>query len=136
MKLRLNRYTAEELKEMLPFLAAANGAAAAALAVIGVLTGFDWRVFSGLAAGDVLMLANFVIIGFTAEKAVKCRDFRKARSVCGISYGLRYAGMFAVLAALTSFGVIQPLAAVIPLFFPKIWYTFFYVRKHGKDEEA
>lgn len=135
MKFRINRYAAEELKEMLPFLAAANGAAAAVCAVLGFFFGFDWRMFSGLAAGDLLMLANFVMIGCTVEKAVRCRDYRRARSVCGISYGLRYIGLFASLAALTSLGVIQPIPAVIPLFFPKIYYTFFYVLKHGKDDE-
>ena len=135
MKFRINRYAAEELKEMLPFLAAAGGAAAAVCAVPGFIFGFDWKMFSGLAVGCLLMLANFVIIGCTVEKAVQCRDFRRARSVCGISYGLRYIGLFAILAALTSLGAIQPIPAVIPLFFPKIYYTFFYVRKHGKDDE-
>lgn len=133
--LKINRYAAEELKAMLPFTAAANGAVILVSVVIGLIYGFDWRVFSGLAAGNALMFANFILIGYTAEKTVKLRDFRRARFLGNLSYGLRYIGIFVILAALLTLDVIAVVTAVIPLFYPKVYYTFIYVRKHGKDEE-
>lgn len=121
---------------MMPFIAGANAAAAAVCAVLAVFCGFDWTLFTGLLAGNLLMLANFVLIGVTAEKAVKCKDFRRARSISGISYGLRYSGIFAILAVLLTFRLVSVVTAVIPLFYPKIYYTFFYALKRGKDEET
>ena len=134
MSLRINRYTAEELKAMLPFIAVTDGAVILAALVLGFVYGFDWTVFSGLAVGNVIMLTNFVLVGFTAEKIVKCRDFRRGRTIGGISYGLRYAGMFAVLALLLSLKVINPITALVPLIYPKIYYTFFYALTRGKDD--
>lgn len=133
--LKINRYAAEELKAMLPTAAVLNGAVILVSVVIGLIYGFDWRVFSGLAAGNALMLANFILIGYTAEKTVKLRDFRRARFLGNLSYGLRYIGIFVILAALLTLDVIAVVTAVIPLFYPKVYYTFIYVRKHGKDEE-
>ena len=135
MSRRIDQYTSAELKNMLPLILAADGAAAAVCLVIGFVSGFDWRFFSGLAAGNLLMTANFILIGYTVSKTVKCRDFRRARRIGVTSYLLRYAGIFAVLALLLNFKLISFVTAVIPLFFPKIYYTFFYVRRHGKDDE-
>lgn len=134
MSLKINKYTTEELRAMYPFIAAADGSIVAAALIFGAFSGFDWRLFSGLLCGNALMLINFVLIGYTADKAVKCRDFRRARSISSISYGLRYIGQFAVLAALLSLGVINIVTALIPLFYPKIYYTFFYALTRGKDD--
>lgn len=134
LALKINRYAAEELKGMLPFIAAANGAVLLVSVIMGLIYGFDWRVFSGLAVGNALMLANFILIGYTAEKTVKLRDFRRARFIGNLSYGLRYIGLFVILAALLTLDVIAVVTAVIPLFYPKVYYTLIYVRKHGKDE--
>ncbi|MBO6301285.1 MAG: hypothetical protein J6N15_02480 [Ruminiclostridium sp.] len=134
MSFRINKYTAEELKAMLPLIVWADVSVAAAALTAGFFLGSDWRLFTGLVVGNVLMLSNFVLLGFTVDKAVKCRDFRRARSISGISYGLRYAGMFAVLAALLTLDVINLVTAIIPLLYPKIYYTFFYALKRGKDE--
>lgn len=132
--MKMERYTAEELKAMLPYIAAADGIVAAVAVVIGIFFGFDWRAFSGLIVGNLLMLANFVLIGVTVDKTIKCRDFRRARKISGISYGLRYIGMFAVLALLLTFDLIAVATAVIPLFYPKIYYTFIYTLTRGKDD--
>ena len=134
MSFRINKYTAEELKAMLPLIVWADVSVAAAALTAGFFLGSDCRLFTGLVVGNVLMLSNFVLLGFTVDKAVKCRDFRRARSISGISYGLRYAGMFAVLAALLTLDVINLVTAIIPLLYPKIYYTFFYALKRGKDE--
>jgi len=135
MSLRINRYTAEELKAMLPFIAVTNGGALLISVVLGSVFGFDWTVYSGLLIGNALMLANFILIGITADKIVKCRDFRRGRSIGSISYGLRYAGMFAVLAGLLTIRAVNIVTAVLPLCYPKIYYTFIYTLTRGKDDE-
>jgi ATP synthase I chain. len=135
MSLRINKYTAEELKAMLPFIAATNGAVILVSLVLGFFYGFDWTVYSGLAVGNILMLVNFVLIGFTVDKIVKCRDFRRGRAIGGVSYGLRYAGMFAILAGLLTLGAVNIVTALVPLVYPKIYYTFIYTLTRGKEDE-
>ncbi len=128
-------YAAEELKAMLPYLLIFNAAAVVVSVFVGAAFGFDWRVYTGLAVGNLIMAANFLLIGLTAEKVVRSRDFRRGRNLAGMSYGLRYAGMFAILAGLLTLGLIDPIAAVVPLLYPKIYYTFFYIRLNSDEEE-
>ena len=135
MSLRINRYTAEELKAMLPFIAATNGAALLVSVVFGFIFGFDWTVYSGLAVGNVLMLLNFVLIGMTVDRIVRCRDFRRGRTIGSVSYGIRYAGLFAILAGLLTIHAVNIVTVLVPLCYPKIYYTFIYTLKHGKDDE-
>ena len=135
MSLRINRYTAEELKAMLPFIAATNGAALLVSVVFGFIFGFDWTVYSGLAVGNVLMLLNFVLIGMTVDRIVRCRDFRRGRTIGSVSYGIRYAGLFVILAGLLTIHAVNIVTVLVPLCYPKIYYTFIYTLKHGKDDE-
>ena len=135
MSLRINRYTAEELKAMLPFIAATNGAALLISVVFGFIFGFDWTVYSGLAVGNVLMLLNFVLIGMTVDRIVRCRDFRRGRTIGSVSYGIRYAGLFVILAGLLTIHAVNIVTVLVPLCYPKIYYTFIYTLKRGKDDE-
>ena len=135
MSLRINRYTAEELKAMLPFIAATNGAALLVSVVFGFIFGFDWTVYSGLAVGNILMLLNFVLIGMTVDRIVRCRDFRRGRTIGSVSYGIRYAGLFAILAGLLTIHAVNIVTVLVPLCYPKIYYTFIYTLKRGKDDE-
>ena len=128
-------YAAAELKAMLPYLLIFNAAAVLVSVFVGAAFGFDWRVYTGLVTGNVLMTANFLLIGLTAEKVVRSRDFRRGRKLAGMSYGLRYAGMFTILAGLLTIGAINAVAAVVPLIYPKIYYTFFYIRLNSHEEE-
>ena len=122
---------------MVPYLLIFNGIAAAVCAVFCIVSGFDVRLFCGLVTGNALMLANFLLIGLTADKVVKCRDFRRGRFIANLSYGLRYVGIFAVLAILLTLDAVALIPAVVPLFYPKLYYTFFYLRsnKSNSDEE-
>ncbi len=131
----LKTQAASELKEMAPYLMIFNAAAVVISVIAGFIWGFDWRVFTGLIAGNAVSVANFLLIGVTVEKVVRSKDFRRGRSIAGASYGLRYAGMFAVLAGLLYFKLVSPVTALIPLIFPRIYYTFFYVRLHKEDDQ-
>ncbi len=124
-----------ELKGMLPYLLIFNGAVIVLSIVFGIIFGFDWRVYTGLVAGNILMAANFIGIGITAEIIVKAKNFKKGQFLGNFSYGVRYVGIFVILAALLTFELINPVTALIPLFYTKIYYTFFYLRLSKEDEK-
>ena len=123
-----------ELKKMLPYILIFNGAVILVTVILGIIFGFDWRIYSGLLVGNILMTANFLGIGITAEIIVKAKSFKKGQFLGNLSYGIRYIGMFVILAAFLTFGLINPISAVLPLFYPKIYYTFFYIRLNKEDE--
>lgn len=113
----------DELKEMLPMLIAFNVIIVASIVAIGFGVGFDYRLFTGLLTGNVLMLANFIIIGITAGAISRTRQYRRGQFLANFSYGARYIGMFVILVLLLTFDLISPFTALIPLFFPKLYYT-------------
>lgn len=123
-----------ELKKMLPYLLMFNGAVILVSIILGIFYGFDWRIYSGLLVGNILMAANFIGIGITAVTIIKAKNFKKGQFLGNLSYGIRYIGMFVILAAFLTFGLINPVSAVLPLFYPKIYYTFFYIRLNKEDE--
>lgn len=123
-----------ELKNMLPYILIFNGAALLVLVIIGIFYGFDWRIYIGLLVGNILMTANFIGIGITSEIIVKSKSFKKGQFLGNFSYGIRYIGIFVILAAFLIFELINPVTAIIPLFYPKIYYTFFYLRLNKEDE--
>ena len=123
-----------ELKNMLPYILIFNGAVLLVLVIIGIFYGFDWRIYIGLLVGNILMTANFIGIGITSEIIVKSKSFKKGQFLGNFSYGIRYIGIFVILAALLIFELINPVTAIIPLFYPKIYYTFFYLRLNKEDE--
>ncbi len=122
-----------ELKEMLPSIIAYNVIVILAVIIIGFFFGFDYRMYTGLLAGNILMAANFIIIGITAGAVARSRQFRKGQFLANMSYGARYIGIFVILALLLTFGLISPFTAVVPLFYPKIYYTIKALR--GKYDE-
>lgn len=124
-----------ELKKMLPYLLAFNGAVIVFSIVFGIIFGFDWRVYTGLLVGNILMTANFIGIGITSEMIIKAKNFKKGQFLGNFSYGIRYVGIFVILAALLTFELINPVTALIPLFYTKIYYTFFYLRLNKEDEK-
>lgn len=123
----------KELKKMLPYILVFNGAVILVSVILGVFYGFDWRVYSGVVVGNILMTANFLGIGITAEIIVKSKNFKKGQFLGNLSYGIRYIGMFVILAAFLTFGLINPISAVIPLFYPKIYYTFIFLNKDARQ---
>ncbi len=122
MKKRKNQ-AAEELREMLPFILTANLIIILSVIVIGFKTGFDYRLYTGLAVGNLLMAANFLIIGITAGAITRTRQQKRGQFLANFSYGARYIGIFIILALLLTFELISVFTAVIPLFFPRIYYT-------------
>lgn len=124
----------DELREMLPWLIAFNVVLLVSVTAIGFGFGFDYRLYTGLLAGNVLMLANFIIIGITAGAISRTRQFKRGQFLANFSYGARYIGIFVILAALLTFDLISPFTAVLPLFFPKLYYTVSAFCGKYKDE--
>lgn len=133
--MKIPEYTKEELKNMKLCLVVLNGAVILVLIILGFVFGFDWRVFTGLLLGNVIVIGNFIGIGITSTEIARTKDEAKGRSIGRSSYMIRYIGTFAVLAVFTSLGVINAIVAVIPLFYIKIYYTFFYVLARRKDKK-
>ena len=122
MKKRKNQ-AAEELREMLPFILTANLIIILSVILIGFKAGFDYRLYTGLLTGNLLMTGNFLIIGITANAITRTRQQKRGQFLANFSYGVRYIGIFVILALLLTFDVISVFTAVIPLFFPRIYYT-------------
>lgn len=122
MKKKKNQ-AVDELREMCPFILTANLIIILSVIVIGLKTGFDYRLYTGLAVGNLLMVANFLIIGITASAITRTRQQKKGQFLANFSYGARYIGIFVILALLLTFEVISVFTAVVPLFFPRIYYT-------------
>lgn len=118
---------------MLPSLLLYNGLILLSVTAIGFVWGFDFRLYTGLLAGNVLMAANMLLIGVTAGAIIKTRQQKRGQFLANFSYGARYIGIFAILALLLTFKLISPFTAVIPLFYPRIYYTIAAFR--GKYDE-
>lgn len=124
----------DEIKEMIPLFLIFNGILLAGIITISIINGFDFRLYSGLVVGNVLMAANFLLIGVTAGAISRTRSFKRGQFLGNFSYGLRYIGIFVILALLLTFDLISPFTAVIPLFFPRIFYTVQAFRGKYDDE--
>lgn len=122
MKKRKNQ-AAEELREMRSFIITADLIIILSVTAIGFYAGFDYRLYTGLAVGNLLMLANFLIIGITANVITRTRQQKKGQFLGNFSYGARYIGIFVILALLLTFDLISVFTAVVPLFYPRIYYT-------------
>ena len=122
MKKRKNQ-AAEELREMRSFIITADLIIILSVTAIGFYAGFDYRLYTGLAVGNLLMLANFLIIGITANAITRTRQQKKGQFLGNFSYGARYIGIFVILALLLTFDLISVFTAVVPLFYPRIYYT-------------
>lgn len=122
-----------ELREMLPLLLVCNGIILLTVVSVGLVFGADWRLYTGLLVGNLLFAANFLLLGRTALSIAQSKDARRGRVLGNFSYGARYIGMFVILALLLTFRLISPFTAVIPLFYPKIYYTVQALRRKYDD---
>jgi hypothetical protein len=113
----------DELKGMIPTLLIGNLIAFLGCVVYGLITAHDFRLYTGLLVGNTAALLNFYHIGVKAGNIARMKDARRARTYATASFFVRYIGAFAVFAALLVFRLMNPVTAVIPLFFPKIHYT-------------
>jgi len=118
------RLALEELRAMIPTFLSGDGLILIISGICG-LAGMnaDWRVISGLLAGNAVTALNFYLIGVTAGYVIRRKNPEKAKRFSGLSYGARYVGMFLIFGTLLYLKCINPVTALAPLFFPKLHYT-------------
>ncbi len=114
----------DELKAMIPAALVVNGAALLGIGIYGIFDEITWRTVLGLVYGNLLSLFNFILIGKTAVTTIAKATESKGKFFANMSYGIRYVGLFLFLAAGLWLKVIDPVPAFIPLFIPKLHYTF------------
>lgn len=124
----------EELRATVPAFIGGNLVLLAGCAIYGIFCGFDWRMFTGIIAGNIISAANFYLMGRSVERTIKRRNAKKAQFHANASYAVRYLGMFAALAVLLALKVVLIVPAVVPLFFPRIYYFINALRHKPEDE--
>lgn len=89
----------------------------------------------GLALGTLVMAVNFILLGFSSERAVE-RSISSAKRYMFLFYIIRFAIMGCLFAVSVMSPYINVVAAAIPQLYPKISYTLeaaVKARKEGKD---
>jgi len=123
-------------------LTVAVGVALCAAAMVGVfalLGYFDMTVVWGAAAGSLIAIANFFVMGMTttlaAEKAVN-QDVKGGQAMISLSYMGRMALMLVALIVCGKSGLFNVIALAIPLVFvrPVLTVAEFFQKKG--DNEA
>lgn len=115
--------TLTELKAMLPVFISGDIILVLAGIIYCFVSGsFDYRLFTGILAGNFASVGYFLSLGIGAENALLRKNNKKARFSANLSYGMRYVGLFLIYALLMVFGLVNIFTAVIPLFFPRIYY--------------
>lgn len=92
---------------------------------------FGIEIPLGLILGTIVMLLNFVILGFSSERAVE-KPVGSAKRLMFGSYILRLLIVGVLFVCALKFDCINLIAATIPQFFPKVIYTLDAAAKNRK----
>ena len=120
MKIRcLSKMINDELSIVLPWSLIINGIIyLASLPIYKFTTGIP----CGLLLGTAAMLLNFILLGYSSERAVE-RPMASAKRYMFMFYVIRFAIMGSALVIAFKVSIFNPAAAAIPLIYPKIIYT-------------
>ena len=84
-----------------------------------ILRRFDYTVLLGNLLGLLIGTGNFLLMGIGVQKAVE-KDADDAKKVLRFSQTARFFGIFALTAAGVLIKCFDPIALIIPIFFPRI----------------
>lgn len=84
--------------------------------------GPDHRILAGLGLGTAASLANFILIGYSAERAVERNSVKAAKRYMFSFYLIRFTIMGAALALGFNSVHTNPVCTFIPLLYPKLFY--------------
>ncbi len=88
------------------------------------LTGhYDWGTALSLLLGTAYALFNFYQMACTSVRAALIGDEARARRIQSSRYAVRYMLTAGLMVAAVKIAVLNPVAVIIPLFFPKIILT-------------
>lgn len=88
----------------------------------------------GLLAGTAVMTLNFILLGYSSERAVE-RPLASAKRYMALFYGIRLIICGLLFFAAVKLPYINVVTAAIPQLYPKLFYTAHAAikRKEGKD---
>lgn len=133
MKINKNEPVYQEMISLAPYYLAACGIYFAVILVLFFAMSFDYTLIVGAVYGMILCPANFLALGKSAQSAIKRGSAKSAQTYMNTMYCLRYLGLFLLLAAAAVLPFINLIAAVIPLFFPKIIITVRAIKEKKED---
>ena len=84
-----------------------------------ILRRFDYTVLLGNLLGLIIGVGNFLLMGIGVQKAVE-KDTDDAKKVLRFSQTARFFGIFAFTVAGVLIKCFDPIAVIIPIFFPRI----------------
>ena len=97
--------------------------------------GFTAGVPLGLLLGTAAMTANFLLLGYSAERAVEKPTQKSAQRYMFSFYLIRLTIMGAALAAGFNCSLFNPAATFLPLLWPKTIYTADAAIKHFRSRD-
>ncbi len=110
----------QEMRSLAPYFLIISGVYLAVTIALCFVPRFDYTLPVGAVYGTVTAAVNFLLLGKTAQKALRKRTEKSANTYMSTMYALRYLGLFAVLTLGALAPFINLITAIIPLFFPKI----------------
>ena len=110
----------QEIRSLSPYFLIISGVFLAVTIVLCCAMQFDYTLPVGAVYGTITAAANFLLLGKTAQKALKKRSEKAANTYMSTMYALRYLGLFVLLTIGALAPFISLITAIIPLFFPKI----------------
>lgn len=118
MALKKDQPVYAEMRAHAPSFLVICGVYLALTVVLFFALGHDTALILGALYGIALCVLNFLLLGKTAQKAVRM-DEKSARNYMNTMYCVRYLGLFAALTAAALIPFISLITAAVPLFFPK-----------------
>ncbi len=109
-----------EMRSLAPYFLVISGVYLAVTIALCCVLHFDYTLPVGAIYGTVTAAANFLLLGKTAQKALKKRSEKAANTYMSTMYAIRYLGLFVLLTIGALAPFISLITAIIPLFFPKI----------------
>lgn len=110
----------EEIRSLAPYFLIISGIYMAVLAILFFAGNFDYSLLLGGIYGIIIAALNFLVLGKTAQIAVKKASAKSAQTYMSGMYCVRYLGLFALLTLGALAPFISLVTSVIPLFFVKI----------------
>lgn len=110
----------QEMRSLAPYFLIVSGVYLAVTIVLCFTMDFEYTLPLGAVYGMITAAVNFLLLGKTAQKALRKRTEKSANTYMSAMYALRYLGLFAVLTLGALAPFINLVTAIIPLFFPKI----------------
>ncbi|MGN0682394.1 MAG: ATP synthase subunit I [Oscillospiraceae bacterium] len=109
----------QEMRSLSPYFLIISGVYLCVTLVLCFALNFDYTLPVGAVYGTAVAALNFLLLGKTAQKALRKRNEKAANTYMSTMYAVRYLGLFAMLTLGALAPFISLITAIIPLFFPK-----------------